>query len=200
MVDNQYTLLRELKKHAKEENIPIMSDKGINYLTNFVIKHHIENVLEIGTAVGFSAISMALANPKLKIVSIERDEARYLEAVKNIKEFGLENRITLIFKDALETKVEGEFDLIFIDAAKGQNINFFEKFSKNLSQEGYIITDNMKFHGYVDKDEKEIKSRNLRGLVRKIKEYKVFLEENEYFKTTFSDIGDGLAITERIEK
>ncbi len=200
MVDNQYTLLRELKKHAKEENIPIMSDKGINYLTNFVIKHHIENVLEIGTAVGFSAISMALANPKLKIVSIERDEARYLEAVKNIKEFGLEDRITLIFKDALETKVEGEFDLIFIDAAKGQNINFFEKFSKNLSQEGYIITDNMKFHGYVDKDEKEIKSRNLRGLVRKIKEYKVFLEENEYFKTTFSDIGDGLAITERIEK
>lgn len=200
MVDNQYTLLRELKKHAKEDNIPIMSDKGINYLTNFVIKHHIENVLEIGTAIGFSAISMALANPKLKIVSIERDEARYLEAVKNVKEFDLEDRITLIFKDALETKVEGEFDLIFIDAAKGQNINFFERFSKNLSQEGYIITDNMKFHGYVDKDEKEIKSRNLRGLVRKIKEYKVFLEENEDFKTTFSDIGDGLAITERIEK
>ena len=197
MVDNAYSMLRELKEYAKENDVPIMQDEGIDFLTTFVIKHQITNVLEIGTAIGFSAISMALANPKLKVTSIERDEARYLEAVKNIKKFDLEDRITLLFNDALEIKLEDEYDLIFIDAAKGQNKNFFEKFEKRLSEDGFIITDNMKFHGYVDKDESEIKNRNLRGLVRKIKDYKVFLEENETYKTKFYDLGDGVAVTSK---
>ena len=197
MVDNAYTLLRELKEKARDEGIPIMTDEGIDFLTTFAIKYQINNVLEIGTAVGYSAISMSLANPKLKITTIERDETRYLEAVKNIKKFNLENRITLLFNDALDVKLDDEFDLIFIDAAKGQNQKFFEKFEKLLSKDGFIITDNMKFHGYVDKDESEIKNRNLRGLVRKIKDYKKFLEENEEFKTKFYDLGDGLAVSTR---
>ena len=188
-------LLRELKKNAKEDGIPIMSDKGIDYLTTFILKNKINTVLEIGTAVGFSAISMALVNPKLKVVTIERDEERYMEAVKNVKKFDLEDRITCIFNDALNVKLDDKFDLIFIDAAKGQNINFFEKFSPNLEDDGYIITDNMKFHGYVDIPEEEIKNRNLRGLVRKIKEYRIYLENNPKYDTEFSDIGDGLAIT-----
>ena len=193
-------LLRELKKQAKEDGIPIMSDKGIDYLTTFILKNKINSVLEIGTAVGFSAISMALVNPKLKVVTIERDEERYMEAVKNVKKFELEDRVTCIFNDALNVKLDEKFDLIFIDAAKGQNINFFEKFSSNLEENGFIITDNMKFHGYVDMPEEEIKNRNLRGLVRKIKEYKTYLEENEKYETEFSEVGDGLAIsTPRID-
>ena len=193
-------LLRELKKKAKEDGIPIMSDKGIDYLTTFILKNKINTVLEIGTAVGFSAISMALVNPKLKVVTIERDEERYMEAVKNVKKFDLEDRITCIFNDALNVKLDDKFDLICIDAAKGQNINFFERFSTNLEDKGFIITDNMKFHGYVDMPEEEIKNRNLRGLVRKIKEYKTYLEENDKYETEFSDIGDGLAIsTPRID-
>lgn len=195
MVDNAYSMLRELKEYAKENDVPIMQDEGIDYLTTFVIKHQITNVLEVGTAIGFSAISMALANPKLKVTSIERDENRYLEAVKNVKKFNLEDRITLLFNDALEVKLEDEYDLIFIDAAKGQNKNFFEKFEKRLTSDGFIITDNMKFHGYVDKDESEIKNRNLRGLVRKIKDYKVFLENHEEYKTKFYDLGDGIAVS-----
>lgn len=197
MVDNAYTMLKELKEYAKENNVPIMHEEGIDFLTTFVIKYQINSVLEIGTAIGFSAISMALANPKLKITSIERDEVRYLEAVKNIKKFNLEDRITLLFNDAADVKLDEEFDLIFIDAAKGQNKRFFEKFEKRLSPDGFIITDNMKFHGYVDKDESEIKSRNLRGLVRKIKDYKLFLEENTEYKTKFYDLGDGIAVSTR---
>ncbi|MBQ7104877.1 MAG: O-methyltransferase [Bacilli bacterium] len=196
MVDNAYTMMKELKEYAKENNVPIMHEEGIDFLTTFVIKYQVENVLEIGTAIGFSAISMALANPKLKITSIERDEVRYLEAVKNVKKFNLEDRITLLFKDAADVKLDEEFDLIFIDAAKGQNKAFFEKFEKRLTQDGFIITDNMKFHGYVDKDESEIKNRNLRGLVRKIKDYRKFLEEHEDYKTKFYDtIGDGVAVS-----
>lgn len=196
MVDNAYTMMKELKEYAKENNVPIMHEEGIDFLTTFVIKYQVENVLEIGTAIGFSAISMALANPKLKITSIERDEVRYLEAVKNVKKFNLEDRITLLFKDAADVKLDEEFDLIFIDAAKGQNKAFFEKFEKRLTQDGFIITDNMKFHGYVDKDESEIKNRNLRGLVRKIKDYRKFLEEHADYKTKFYDtIGDGVAVS-----
>ncbi len=197
MVSNHiYSEIRKIKEYAVDNNIPIMVDDGIDFLTTFIIKNQIENVLEIGTAIGYSAIMMALANPNVKITSIERDEKRYMEAVKNIKLFNLEDRITLIYNDALNIKIEGQFDLIFIDAAKGKNIHFFEKYKTNLAKNGFIITDNMKFHGYVDKDENEIKSKNLRGLVRKIKDYQKFLEENKEYKTMFyNNIGDGIAVT-----
>lgn len=189
--------LKELEAYALENNIPIMQKDGIDYLVSFIKHKDINSVLEIGTAIGYSAISMALANPKLKVTTIERDETRYLEAIKNVKNFELEDRITLLFNDALEIKLDGEYDLIFIDAAKGQNRNFFEKFEPLLAKNGYIITDNMKFHGYVDKDESEIKNRNLRGLVRKIKEYHTFLEENPDYNTIFYDLGDGIAVSSR---
>ena len=140
---------------------------------------------------------MALANPKLKVVSIERDEERYLEALKNIKKFELEDRITLLFKDALEVKLNEKFDLIFLDGAKGQNINFFEHFERNLDEGGFFVTDNIEFHGYIYKDEEEIKSRNLRQLVRKIKAYIDFLKTNPNYNTTFVKKGDGIAVTQK---
>ena len=189
--------IKRIKDYAKENNVPIMQDDGINYLTNFIIKNDIKTIPEIGTAIGYSAIQMALVNNKIKIVSVERDEKRYLEALKNIKEFKLEDRISLVFCDALELKLDAKFDLIFLDAAKSQNIKFFNNFSKNLEDNGYIITDNMHFHGYVSKNLSEIKSRNLRGLIRKIKEYREFLENNNFYNTQFIDIGDGLAVTNK---
>lgn len=188
--------LKRIKKYAVDEDIPIMVDSGIEFLTNFIIEHKINSVLELGTAIGYSAIMMALANPKLKITTIERDKDRYLEAIKNVKAMGLENRITLIFNDALEVNITDTFDLIFIDAAKGQNIKFFEKYEPNLSKKGYIITDNMGFHGLVAKDEIEIQSKNLRSLVRKIKDYILFLETNLNYKTVIHEVGDGIAVTE----
>ena len=197
MVGDNYKIIKEIKKEAKENKVPIMEDDGIDFLTTFIIKHQIKNVLEIGTAVGYSAIMMALANPKVKITSIERDEKRYLEAVKNIKKLGLENRITLLFRDALTVKSQDTIDLVFIDAAKAQNIKFFELFSRNLQDGGYIITDNMYFHGLVEKNEKEIESHNVRGIVRKIKEYINFLKENEDYETTIMPIGDGIAVSKK---
>lgn len=196
---SNYTLLKEIKEYANVNNVPIMQDEGIDFLTTFIIKNQIDSVLEVGTAIGFSAIMMALANPKLKVVSIERDEERYLEALKNVKAFNLEDRITLLFKDALEVNIHDKFDLIFLDGAKGQNINFFEHFERNLNDDGYIVTDNINFHGYVQKEESEIKSRNLRGLVRKIKAYIEYLKENPNYTTTFYQKGDGIAVSEKKE-
>lgn len=186
-----------MKDYANDHHVPIMEEEGINFLTTFVIKHQIKNVLEIGTAIGYSAIMMALCQPTLRITSIERDEERYLEALKNIKKFHLEDRITLIFKDALDVKIEGEFDLIFIDAAKAQEIKFFNLFTKNLTSKGFVVTDNIYFHGLVEKNEKEIKSHNLRGLVRKIKEYISFLNTNPDYDTIIYRVGDGIAVSQK---
>lgn len=190
-------IIKDIKKYAEDNDVPIMQDEGIEFLTNFIIKNHIERVLEVGTAIGYSAIMMALANPKLKVVTIERDKERYLEALKNVKKAGLEDRITLLFKDALEVNLHEKFDLIFLDGAKGQNTNFFEHFERNLEIDGYFITDNIGFHGYVEKDEEEIKSRNLRGLVRKIKAYIEYLKENKKYDTKFYKKGDGISVSKK---
>lgn len=196
MVD-KYALIREMKQYAEVNNVPIMVDEGIDFLTTFILKNHVKNVLEIGTAIGYSAIMMALVDPNLKITTIERDEVRYLEALKNVKAFGLENRITLIYNDAFNVKLDEKFDLIFIDAAKAQNIKFFEMFERNLEYRGVIITDNLKFHGLVDKKEEEIKSKNLRSLVRKIKDYIDYLKTNEKYNTEFFEVGDGISVSKR---
>ncbi len=192
-----YAEIREIKKYALDNKVPIMVDEGIDFLTTFIIKNQITNILEIGSAIGYSAIMMALANPNVKITTIERDHERYLEAVKNVKKIGLEDRITLVFNDALETSVEGKFDLIFIDAAKGQNIRFFEKFEPNLADHGTIITDNIDFHGLVEKDVETIQSRNLRGLIRKIREYIDYLKSNSKYEVEFLKIGDGIAVARK---
>ena len=196
MVD-KYALIREMKQYAEVNNVPIMMDEGIDFLTTFILKNHVKNVLEIGTAIGYSAIMMALVDPNLKITTIERDEIRYLEALKNVKAFGLENRITLIYNDAFNVKLDEKFDLIFIDAAKAQNIKFFEMFERNLEYRGVIITDNLKFHGLVDKKEEEIKSKNLRALVRKIKDYVDYLKANEKYNMEFFEVGDAISASTR---
>ena len=145
--------INALKEYATINNIPIMQDEGIDFLTTFIMKKQIKNILEVGTAIGYSAIMMAKTSNDIHVTTIERDETRYMEALKNIKKFNLEDRITLIFNDALNVNLEEDFDLIFIDAAKGKNKDFFEHFEKNLAINGYIITDNMYFHGYVEMNE-----------------------------------------------
>ncbi|MBR3661320.1 MAG: O-methyltransferase [Bacilli bacterium] len=189
--------IKEIKRYAEDLNIPIMQDEGIEFLTSFIVKKQLKNILEIGTAIGYSAIMMCLTGADVHVTTIERDEVRYMEALKNIKKLNLEDRITLIFNDALNVKLEGEFDLIFIDAAKGKNQDFFEHFENNLTKDGYIITDNMYFHGYVEMNEEELPSKNILGIIRKIKEYTYFLENHMLYKTTIYKVGDGVAVTER---
>ncbi len=185
-----------IEKYAEEHNIPIMEKTGINFLTKYIKENNIKNILEIGSAIGYSAIKMALVDEKIKITTIEKNDSRYLEALKNIKNFNLEKQITLVLADALDIELSEQYDLIFIDAAKGQYIKFFEKFKKNLKKSGVIISDNIMFHGYVEKKER-IESKNLRQLVNKIKNYIDFLEKNDEFDTIFYKIGDGISVSKR---
>ena len=191
-------LIRDMKKYALDNNVPIMTEGGIDYLTKYIRKNKVKRILEIGSAIGYSAILMCSVSDDIFVTTIERDEKRYMEALKNIKKAHLEDRIELIYNDALEVSVKGKYDLIFIDAAKAQNQKFFEKFEKNLEFDGTIITDNMNFHGLVNKDLEEIESRNLRQLVRKVKDYREYMKNNKKFSTDFLDIGDGIAISKRV--
>lgn len=196
MVEVYQTIINEIKQYAEENNVPIIQDEGILFLSNYIKENNVKKILEIGTAIGYSAILMALIDKDITITTVERDEIRYLEAVKNIKKLNLENRITIIFDDAENIQLEETFDLIFLDAAKAQNKKFFLLFEKYLKSKGTIITDNIQFHGLVNKEE-EIKSKNLRALVRKIKNYVEFLKENTEYITEFYELGDGISVSKR---
>lgn len=189
--------LELIRDYAHNNNVPIMTDEGISFLTDYIKSHNVKSILEIGAAIGYSSIMMCLVDEGIFVTTIERDKERYDMAIENISDFKLNDRINLIFGDALECDITGKYDLIFIDAAKAQNIKFFEKYKINLKDTGTIITDNMNFHGFVDLDMKEIHSRNLRQLVRKLKKYQQFLLDNEEFSTEFLNTGDGVAISVR---
>lgn len=189
-------MIEEIEKYARDNNIPIMLKDGIEFLEDYIRKNNIKKILEIGSAIGYSAIKMALVSNDIEVTTIEKDELRYKIAIDNINKFMLDKRIHIINDDAFNVELDQKYDLIFIDAAKSQYIKFFELFSKNLNEDGVIISDNLNFHGYV-KNPSEIKNRNLRQLVRKINEYVVFLKKNSEFDTTFIDIGDGIGISKR---
>ena len=189
--------LSEIEEYAKEKRIPIMMKDGIEFLCNYIKEHKIKRILEIGSAIGYSAIKMALVDKDIKIVTIERDKERYDEAIKNIDYFNLNEQIEIINGDAMDVSVDGMYDLIFIDASKGHNIDFFEKYQNNLDKNGVIITDNLSFHGLVE-DECLIETKNQRGIVRKIKMFIDYLDNNKEFVTEYVAVGDRISISRRV--
>lgn len=188
--------MRELEEYAKINNIPIMQKDGILYLINYIKDNNIKNILEIGSAIGYSSIMMASINSDIRITTIERDKDRYDLAVSNIKKYNLDNQINIIYGDAVDTDITGMYDLIFIDAAKGKNIFFFEKYKNNLVKRGTIITDNLSFHGLVE-DNSLVKTKNQKGIVNKIKDFISFLDNNDEFDTEYIPVGDKIAISKR---
>ncbi len=186
--------LEELQKTALKNNIPIIQKDGLEFIQNYIKENSVSRVLEIGSAVGYSAIAFALTKNDIKITTLERDKDRYNEALNNIKRFNLDNQITIYNIDAFDYEDSRKYDLIFIDAAKAQYIKFFEKFKRNLNKNGAIITDNLSFHGLVDHPE-NTNNRNTKQLVRKIQKYIEFLNENKEFETKFYEIGDKISIS-----
>lgn len=188
--------MKELEEYAKINNIPIMQKDGILYLINYIKENNIKNILEIGAAIGYSAIMMASISSDIRVTTIERDKDRYDLAVSNIKKYNLDNQINIIYGDAVDTDITGMYDLIFIDAAKGKNTFFFEKYKNNLVKGGTIITDNLSFHGLVE-DSDLVKTKNQKGIVNKIKDFIYFLDNNEEFSTEYISVGDKIAISKR---
>ncbi len=187
--------IMEMETYANEHNVPIIEKDSIAFIMKFIKANNVKSILEIGTAIGYSAILMAQATEDVVVTTIERDEGRYMEALKNVKKCGLEKKINVVCQDALELNLSGvSYDMIFIDAAKGQYTKFFEKYKYFLNTGGVIISDNLKFHGHVG-NRSNIASKNLRQLVGKIEDYIDFLKNNDEFETKFYDVGDGLSVS-----
>lgn len=185
-----------MRSYASLNGVPIIKDEGLDFLIENIKKYNVKKILEIGTAIGYSASIMAKCNETM-VTTIERDPKMYDEAIKNIKAQNLTNQINIVFADALEAYQmvsNQKYDMIFIDAAKGQYQKFFLMYSRLLNENGIIICDNMDFHDLVFKDLSSL-SRGARGIVTKLKKFKSFLDTNDDFITTYYHIGDGMTIS-----
>lgn len=194
-MDRISKLIKEIEDYGIKNNVPIMSEDTIETIKNIIMVNEVHSILEIGTAIGYSTICFASTPGVTNITSVERDPKRSKIAKDNVKNSELKN-ITLYENDALNIEIKDKFDLIIIDAAKSQNMKFFNKFKENLDEDGIIIIDNLSFHGYVNQ-EARIESRNLRQMVNKIRKFIDFLNNNEEFTVKYIEVGDTLGVCKR---
>lgn len=189
--------LVRMEDFAKEHHVPIMEKTAISVMLHILKLHSPKKILEIGTAIGYSAICMAKSLPEATILTVERDQERYDEAIRNIQACRLENRISVLFGDAFELVDQIEknapYDALFIDAAKGQYQRFFELYEPMLSDQAIVITDNVLFKGFVA--EEQIESKRVRNLVKKIDQYNKWLVNHPQYDTTIIPVGDGIAFS-----
>lgn len=199
LIPKRTELVEEMENYAKEHLVPIMELIGIEALLQILRLHQPAHILEIGTAIGYSAIRMAEALPNAKIVTVERNEDRYKQAQLFINRAEKKEQIKTLFGDALELQADieqnGPYDAVFIDAAKGQYQRFFEHYAPLVNKKGIIISDNILFKGHVGTDLSQIETRRKRSLIKKIDAYNVWLMKHPDFQTTILPIGDGIAIS-----
>lgn len=194
-------LFTKMEQYAKDNHVPIMDLIGIEALLQLFRIHDPSSILEIGSAIGYSSLRMSEALPKASIVTLERHPERIKTARAFIKEANKEDVVTLIEGDALELAPQaaehGPYDVIFIDAAKGQYVKFFELYSPLLREGGIIISDNVLYKEQVIVPEETISHRRARALIRKIKNYNSWLMSHPDYHTVILPIGDGMAISKK---
>ncbi|HCW36371.1 MAG TPA: methyltransferase [Staphylococcus sp.] len=190
----------ELRQYAEQYNVPIMDKISTEFVKQLIRIKDVKSILEIGTAIGYSAMHFASCDPSINVWTIERKEEMYEQAISNIKDFGYESQINVIFSDALEAfellPTDKSFDMIFIDAAKAQSQKFFELYEPLLKDDGIIITDNILYHGFVS-DIEIVRNRNVKQMVKKVQKYNDWLMNHDKYKTTLINIGDGMAISKK---
>ena len=187
--------LKEIKEKALENHIPIIMDDTLEYINGLFKDRPLENILEIGTAVGYSSICFTdLLSSNGKIDTVERDEERVKEAKENIKKAEVEEKINILLGDAVEIlpTLQGNYDMIFIDAAKGKYPFFLQEALRLLKPTGIILADNILYKGYVMSDYNKHKQRTA---VRNLRAYIKEVTENPNLQTEILEIGDGLSVT-----
>lgn len=186
-------LILEMEKYAREYNVPIVTKEVAEYLKFIVKNNGIKNILEVGTAIGYSGILMAKEIEKNggKLYTIEIDEERYNLAQENFKKSGL-NNIVSIKGDAVEEikKIDEKFDFVFIDASKGHYMEFFEDSYKLLNKDGIIFIDNIMFRGYLYKEY----PKRFKTIVRRLNEFIEYLYSRDGGEFVLLPFGDGIGL------
>ena len=191
--------LAKIKQKALEEYIPIIMDDTLEVIENRLKENKPNRILEIGTAVGYSAICFSeFLNENGRIDTIEREADRVLEAKDNIKRAEVDDKINIIEGDAVEIlpTLNGMYDMVFIDASKGKYPFFLKESLRMLAPGGIIFADNVLYKGYVLSDYNKHKQRTA---VRNLREFLAELQSNESLETEISEVGDGLAIAKKIK-
>lgn len=191
---NKRLMMEKLYNKAKADRVPIVLDEAARMIDSWLLLLKPTRILEVGAAVGYSAIRMAVVSPISKIDTIEKDPDRAKEARENIQRFELDEQIILHQGDALELIPEmiQEYDLVFIDAAKGQYGRFFEDAMKLLRPGGVIICDNMLFHGFVEAEEVP---KRYRTMIKKLRIFHETLMNHPELETRILSIDDGISIS-----
>lgn len=190
--------IEQIKQKAICDHIPIIMDDTLDVIIKILEEIKPKKILEIGTAIGYSAIRFSkYLGEDGYIDTIERDAERVQEARENIGELKLENKIKIYEGDALEIlpTLNGPYDIAFIDAAKGKYPIFLDETLRMLGNNGIIVADNVLYKGYVMSDYNKHKQRTA---VRGLREFLKKLDENESLNTEILDVGDGLAISRKI--
>ena len=187
--------LEKIKKKALEDKVPIIMDDTLEVVAKILTEIKPNKILEIGTAVGYSAICFSeYLQENGKIDTIERDPERVKEARENIKKAEVEDKINIYEGDAVEIlpTLNDEYDVVFIDAAKGKYPFFLNQALRMIRQGGVIIADNVLYKGYVMSDYNKHKQRTA---VRNLREYIAEITNNDKLETKILEVGDGLAIS-----
>jgi predicted O-methyltransferase YrrM len=193
--------IKEMEDYAIENDVPIIHPEVAQFLKVIIKSHGIKRILEVGTAIGYSASIMAeAAGEDVRIVTIERDDQMYDLAVKNISTLGFENSIKIIKGDAMEVlnEVEGEFDLIFLDASKGHYDHFLPMCLKHLKLNGLLVSDNALFRGMIATNELLIRRKIT--IVKRMRKYLSHISNMPQLETVVLPFGDGVALSCKIEE
>ncbi len=190
---------KKIKEEALKNHIPIIMDDTLDVIKEILKKENPKRILEIGTAVGYSAICFARYSSNSIIDTIELDEERAKEAINNVKKIGFSDRINIMIGDAVEIlpNLKSEYDIIFIDAAKSKYSIFLKEGIRLIKGKGIILADNVLYKGYVMSDYNKHKQRTA---VRHLREYIKEITENPNFETEILEVGDGLSVTRVISK
>ena len=190
--------LAKIKQKAIENHIPIIMDDTLEVISKILMENKPKRILEIGTAVGYSAICFSdYLSKEGKIDTIERDEEKIEEAKINIKKLCVEDKINIMKGDAVQIlpTLNEKYDMIFIDAAKGKYPFFLEQSLRLLNDDGVIFADNILYKGYVMSNYNKHKQRTA---VTHLREYIKKATEDPRLDTKILEVGDGLAITKKI--
>ena len=196
-------ILKKIKEEALENHVPIVEDEPLKVIETILKLKRPNRILEVGTAVGYSAINFSkyLCGENSKLKTIELKESMYNKALENITAMGLNDKIEAINADATEymknISDEEQYDVVFIDAAKGQYLVFLEEAIRLTKVGGVIIADNMLYRGRTLSDYNDHKHRTA---TNRLREYLVVMEEDERLDSTLIKIGDGLAISIVVKK
>lgn len=189
--------IETLKEYAEQNAVPIVDRLSLEMIKQLIRIHRAKNILEIGTAIGYSSMQFASVSNDIHITTIERDEEMITQAKSNFETYGYSSQIRLIEGNALEQYNEvndKQYDIIFIDAAKAQSKKFFEYYTPLLRNGGLVITDNVLYHGFVSNID-IVRSRNVKQMVKKVQKFNDWLISLENYSTNFINMDDGLAIS-----